>query len=408
MRLIVVYTGDDENISILQALRSGIQFEAMQESLIEESGSYGLLVGQRTRIVVVNKEVTIGNSGPNPVSPQDLPKKVIKEFAVLSDGLLRSAILYAATTIRDQAHRLLLKFPPRLDPCFVAHLIAIPNYEDAASFFRQTLVDAIDTALIDSQLSEQLSKDIVKEFFDSPELLEFMNSNGEQRNSTISNRVNSIAQSIDEQSVASDQSSPSVPMVPQLVSDLLDDAGGFKKEYYEFSSLSTFARREKDFKNNPSFTPKLTFGSILQTIKNGLVEYFVCIQPLCDTVRLSTSQPTPFPLLKLRMDSNSKGGIVVEKSDGTWSNLPVDTKAEHLTMVKFKASRNGTVTFIKGTSGKWETKSSVPSGTTPPVYFWIGDLRIDKTQNITSALSNRFSQLGIDEFELLRMLGPRR
>ena len=85
----------------------------------------------------------------------------------------------------------------------------------------------------------------------------------------------------------------------------------------------------------------------LGTIVRRGATYMICVQPLCDSVRLEPNAMVDFPFLPLTVVANDLGPadfVVQERSTGTYKRLAVQGRPTDLTMYGFKAAERGLVT----------------------------------------------------------------
>ena len=143
--------------------------------------------------------------------------------------------------------------------------------------------------------------------------------------------------------------------------------------------------------------PFLRLGSIVFTEKYG---YLLCIQPLCDSVRLKA--PRKFPFLKLLERADERPfDLIVE--DGELKRLCVSRKAFDICVISMEP--NSDTKFVQGqpTADGWEFERS---GSDLPVR-WLADLKPEFAYRILNEFVGNVSRVGLTESEWLRRMAKR-
>ena len=141
--------------------------------------------------------------------------------------------------------------------------------------------------------------------------------------------------------------------------------------------------------------PHLIFGTILREVKDS--NYWICIQPRCDCVRISSKRIFPFLALKSRQ-SDGKFNIVIDEN-GRFIKLVLNDKPYDLKLITF-SSRVQDKGMIRARS------ESVPyyfMSTGQRKYRWVGELRPEHAQRIANEFAANLSRVGLDESEWLRL-----
>jgi hypothetical protein len=163
----------------------------------------------------------------------------------------------------------------------------------------------------------------------------------------------------------------------------------------EFSVLSAFVRdRQHDGEKLPA--PGLFLGTIVSRSRRDTpIEYFACIQPLCDSVRLR--ETTRFPLLPLATTKVKPFDLVVRDGGDVQRLSTHGVRFSQIEMEAFGPDTLGNV------SARWDEERGwtfVSSRRTK--YTWLGQLRPFKAQAFVNAVANGASRIGIEEYEFLR------
>ncbi len=136
-------------------------------------------------------------------------------------------------------------------------------------------------------------------------------------------------------------------------------------------------------------TPMLTQGTILKHNK----EYWICIQPKCDTVRIPKTRG--FLLASLISSEDSSKFDIVLEDEGEYKYFKIDYVTYKAKLVTFTAERQlGIVKAIL-------EKDKFVVGTNPKMD-WLGELRNDYAQSISNNFAAYLSRVGMDHSEWLR------
>ena len=119
----------------------------------------------------------------------------------------------------------------------------------------------------------------------------------------------------------------------------------------------------------------------------------MCLQPACDSIRLSGVVPFPF----MTLDSSTDGFDVVVMHDGQGVRLKVPNRGRYLKMLKFKASNSGAVVAKDAANGYTFTSSGGVS------LKWLGELKPILGQRFAHQMASEMSRVGVDESEWLRL-----
>jgi len=150
-----------------------------------------------------------------------------------------------------------------------------------------------------------------------------------------------------------------------------------------------------------SQSPTLQLGTILKKQKEGFCEWFLCLTPLCDCVRLK--EETNFLFLQLYPGKKSRADIIIKTQDGTYEPLVVKKDKLRTLTIPFEPINGSDRINAKRWRKEWRIKSNgigVKSKRTS--YQWVGELRYTKALAIAHQVAANTSRVGVDDFEWLR------
>ncbi|MEM9777532.1 MAG: hypothetical protein AAF902_23340, partial [Chloroflexota bacterium] len=155
-------------------------------------------------------------------------------------------------------------------------------------------------------------------------------------------------------------------------------------------------------------TPTLSLGTILkkQNVTNGQDkesgdnQYYICLQPRCDCVRVN--QPRQFPFLPLTENEGVFDFVI--KEENNFLKLKCSRKPFDLKLLEFNGVKSGG----KVTSQSLRNGDYVFIDEIGETYTWIGELRGEQSLRISSQFATTMSRIGLDEYEWLRLHSIRR
>ncbi|MCW2539686.1 MAG: hypothetical protein JWN95_1411 [Frankiales bacterium] len=422
LRLICVYTGERDLAEILDKIESTLK-EQLASSSIERADPR-LTVGP-ARIVLLGKEPLVSIPGLATVSAAQLPAEIVREFTeFVASGLLPEIALESLSAVRDQSHRLLRRFSGRLDPALLSHR-SVTSPADAEQFVLalvgSELAAIVAAANATSPLRDERVAAFVSAAFDGRQDAYYWKNAVAPNPVTITkdNAVKALTLGID----ASGQIREGNQKLDSKISrsSLLltgDDPSEIRNQAIEidmgFSALSSLAR-DRAFDGGRVPTPELQLGTLLKVNDvepesketpadrddaepdEQTYRYWLCLQPLCDCVRLT--KMTAFPLLPLRppSQSNSKFEFIVSEA-GTYIPLQAaTTKLSEIRLTKFQPDPQREVVLARRTDDTWEFEDLDGHS-----YEWLGSLRMDKAHKLLHSVATTAGRIGIDEYEFLR------
>ena len=159
----------------------------------------------------------------------------------------------------------------------------------------------------------------------------------------------------------------------------------------EFARLSNRIREPLTVARD--YQAQLSLGTVVK--RTDTDEYLICIQPLCDALRLSIA--TPFIFASLSIDDDMFNVVVRDLVGSQDIRLKLDSKASKIQSVEFEPDPEARRVLSSSNSACRTFKS-----TTQQEFIWICDLRIPIAQRFVHLIASDLSRIGLDEFEWLR------
>ena len=400
LRLIAVYTAQPDMVGLAEDLRGYL----VGLSLALESPEAGVLTAPGVRIVFLQKAGT--QKPPGSLAAQELPRRLIQEFARLSNGILPMVALQSIAAIREWSHHFLATFHPGLDAAFVLHRCLLPFPDDAQGFAVRLVSSELASFLESNDVGRYAGIDVKKDWLAAREPgpegfpigAEFV---------SVANLHAWLEQG---------KAGPPLPKQTNrrnydvLAEALYGSAKAASDRCLELARISCLKREAYSRRSiAPKRPPMLSLGTIvrpLPTARNDCTRkldpeaFLLCTQPACDSVRIGLERSYPFQRL-----TNSDGlfNVVVKLKDETNAKLLV-TGFPYLTEMFTFRSASAQQDFILAQAADGGFVFTDIAGNR---FEWLADLNDFTAQWAMAQIGTRLNTPGLDQFEWLRLKGPR-
>ena len=408
LRSIIVYTAEAN----LKASVADKLFEKLSDELEEEfeielkKEDKGMAFHTKnSRIAILGKPIVIGRSADFSdyvVLESDLADRAIAEFSKLASGLLQGAALHGMALIRKNTRKIITMFGSELDAPFLVHrALSLPN-EEAIAHLVPLLVSEIE-AVLEDQIENTLSNE---------ELLQ----DWCEINAKAGNFARQRLPVVEDQKTAAKMLAQKGPAFNEfleskntkLASKYIKGGSDGVEYSWEFRSgeqaedIGSFLLDDNDSvirqaklallmsqRTFYSARRQLSLGSI---ISNGN-DYYLCVQPACDCVRLTGW--TPFPVLKLVIAEQGFHVVLVdgEKVIG----LETDFKPSSVSLIYFAADpKSGAVEGKLKDDHFWFSGRSSEKGTKKD-FRLVGQLKIEQALRCVGRITAQLGRVGLTE-----------
>lgn len=410
LRLLAIYTSQTGVTAIAKEVLDAVEDEPSLKNLLTLDGA--VLSGANIRICVLSKPQTMGTSDVDKVDESNLPGRLIDEFAELSKGLLTSFALHSIAAVRRAAHHLVTVFQHDLDGAFLGHRCALEQPDDSREFAVELLLGELRNVIaVDEAIGGHMADDILDAWVDQRATDGFVS----QGKAVSPNVVKALLKG-GTGAVATGQFFTSADGKPAKGAVRAENMGRLFfsddeaawKGHLELSRVANFKREAFGRTQLPSgFRPMLTLGSVLKSLGPmnesetalyaGLTdEFYVCMQPRCDSVRLEGDVSFPFQTAKASGEVFNL--VVKERGQNTGTPVLVGSKLSTVVVISFPRDETSkTVRAVEQDDG------FVFTDTLGRKFIWLGDLRDMKAQQDASALAATLHRVGLDQLEWLRL-----
>lgn len=378
LRLIAVYTRDTDNDSLVQQITDLDGVEPI-EGLRFQRGS--------TRIVLLFKE---GSNRPElegkVVAVTDLPDRLVEEFTDLAAGLVSAATMSALGAVREAMPEILGVLNADLDAAYVGHRLALDRPDDAVDHLAELIVSELRSVVDDDAgRIAAADGDAVRLWLDN------IDDDALTVEPGALQRLNQEGSSTDGRPTIAEQ-------FPRY--------GGKKKchptefvisapDEADLADARLAERMTTRYRYTNARPERLELGVVIRSASDE--RYWVCVQPLCDSVRLE--EFCRMPLLPYVPADGKKGiHLALVRTDGPVM-LRLSLKPADLHVITFPCEptakavvaiplEDGPVGFLDDKGEQWEL---------------VCRLKPDHAQRISYRLATEIGRVGLNESEWLRI-----
>jgi hypothetical protein len=405
LRLIVVYTGQLNLIAITKQIKKALKDD--QGLKVKNENPYTLISGSVRIAVYAKGYVTPPRANEElaarVIPIEQMPDKLIDEFTDMTMGLVSNVAVQSLAALRSNTHHILSKFHPGIDAPFLSHRAMLTQPEDAGNLLIY-LIGAELTAILDGVevskvADEHDGNDIIRAWLD-------MKEKGGQEfaarfptgspASVLSDLCKLLRKGIGDDSLREElKAFKNNPHKKELTKKFSDTKASATDLEHQFAILTSI---KSDYRVRP---PALLPGSLLkETRQKDNVKktfYWVCIQPICDCVRIKERRA--FPLLELKVvPENSSFDLVLPERRKGYVHVKTIYSPYRSRMEEFDPSGDGSQ-MVRAESKKGGHYFKSAKG---KCYQWIAELKFEQAQRIVNEYAAKISRVGLDESEWLR------
>ncbi|MEL7312236.1 MAG: response regulator receiver domain [Pseudomonadota bacterium] len=400
LRLILVYTQETNLFEIANRLYQKVN-TALGDVLepVQEEGGLAFRTAN-SRVSILGKA---GRPRPNVdaghiVEEKDLANAAVREFAKLADGILHAAALLGLAEIKKNSRRILSKFNRKLDPAFLTHIAMTLPEDDASNQVAPLLVSEIESVLQDALpsplVSDAVKRDWCRNVWQPGEHLDAIFNQDDLDKRALAEAIcvtgfeKAKSQFNGIPKLSSKRNTRKAARI--LLGSEVDDGN------HRFGRLLASRTFYGDAASN---SRQLKLGTIV--FRRRAEKYLLCVQPVCDSVRLDSATNFLFvELIVVDDDSKNQPTHIVESETGDLVELIYKPKSVFCSSATFDpVSKTRTVQSKLYPDKKWGY-----SDVSGRRYNWIDELKISHAQRAVERLASDLSRVGLTESEWLRRL----
>jgi len=397
LRLILVYTQEPNLFGVANEIYQkvhpsiGDSFRPLQE---EEGLAFHT---ENSRVAVLGKpgRERVDIDPRHVVNEIDLADVAVREFAKLASGILHATALLGLAEIRKNSRKILSKFNRDLDPAFLTHLAMSLPGEDASSHVIPLLVSEIEAVLEDALPKPLIRENIFRDWCQN------VWTPGEHLGSVLNQ------EGLNYREIAEDICTLGFKKAREKNS-VIPRVGEVKHTRKAAKVLLPSEDSDANHRFSHLMASRTFYGATQRSLKLGSIvydvslnQYLVCIQPVCDSVRLE--EPRAFVFVRM-VESEQNGGNymshVIFKADGS----PVELIYQPKSYLCFAASFSPDKTTQEVIAQTGEDGELYFIDSAKKRYVWVDQLRTSHAQRAVERFASDLSRVGLTESEWLRRL----
>ena len=418
LRLIVIYTAERARGRIINRVKRELSslFEGSERTRVglQKIGVREIRSNIGLKVVCLIKSHAKGVAAKfasDQVSEQQLPSRVLEEFADLSTGLLSNVALATIAAIRDTAHHVVGSFAGNLDGPYFHHRATIANPDEAEEYAVAIVLEGLKTAVRLRQVGTRFAGHAAIErriralAAENNELTLAFTRGPERPTEELSFSVDDVVRLVRDgvKTVYNTIELPDKPGRPHFerafTSLFAGNLTATREAMNVFAALAgTGSNPETHDVRSGTYTPSLALGSIVRET-NG--KYLLCLQASCDSVRVKVDRPFIF----VPLNEVTEGGQYVVPR---WS---AQGRVEYvaLRVEEFGYAKARSVIFSPDPESEKVLASRIGrpkrlrfKSVNGRTYEWVADLKSFHAINVAQNTAHQMGRLGFDEFEPFR------
>ena len=398
LTVIVVFTGTPSLGDVVQRLVDEAEFETADEYTLRRGNTVVLVFGKPGRRLIG------GEDRRQPSGYGDLPGMICSDLELIFKGLMPELAFGGINALRESAPRILATFNAELDAGALIHRALLPEPSDAATQFVRLLASDFEQILHDGRVGDLWHIDSSSSVLTQSMATASLGPLAERLRSSeaVQNALGKLGPLSAEALVHEAMSQGLCRLglndraIRKAIPDLTD-------AFIEADESNRRLAAMMDSAGLGETPPRLELGVVLRresaTPRSPEANCdeeqrpWLCVQPLCDSVRLQA--PRDFPLIPVCTDLESPGAMI-RSVDGVLTGVSFVTDLHQLRQVLFAPTVAGAV-VADGSPPDWHF-TDVEGET----YRVITRLRSGLAAQVVQSLGSDAARVGTDQSEWLR------
>jgi hypothetical protein len=378
MRLVAVYTFDDDLDDVADKIKKRLGGQRDEPYRIVAGDLVVEVYAKAGALVLGDAEARIREEA-------DLVPQVIKDFGRMTRGIVPSAAVAVIGAIRIATPKVLALLSAELDAGYLGHRILLPDPDESTDQLLDLIGAELRTVIDDDKVvAAATAFDVIRAYVNQmpdAELPAELIASALRHGTGKPGFMEEVKKSQQYQRMDKPKLGDPKGSVTRLFAGDGDAA-------YEADSI--FARA-MSLRTDSGRPPQLTLGTI---VRQG-EEWWICVQPVCHSVRLD--DPRAFPLIPAKVvDRHAKQDLIV-RVDGEDQALLLDLLLYKARLVAFPPQA-GLRAVIAVDRGDGFTFESPDDGD----FRYVSQMRRDHAQRLETNFAHGVGTVGLDESEVQR------
>lgn len=314
LRMICIYTSERDTSKIFNKLTvelPDINEPVQGKNILQKNNTYIILFHKGT----ASTSAPQGGALSQSIQEKELPSALIEYFAPLVGGLLRNAVLRSIGAIRNNTHTLISRFPAILDPAFVTHRAYSTPCEDTEQHVVPLICSEISNILLQEKIPNNLNLKAINAWIDDKDMKSCkrrtLNMDGSKLDS-INNCIKALIKNgIEYIDSINDISKEVRTGIKKAKESTMTKYCGAKEPQKADATLAILMSCEHIYSDS---YPILQAGTLIK--QENTENYFLCVQPPCDCVRIEESGRTfLFAPVSVVTSQNKFDFVFIDNSD---------------------------------------------------------------------------------------------
>ncbi len=412
LRLILLYTLEINLGKVANDVFESLRERIGDDAITVENGSEGLvLTTNNARVVVLGKREipTLPQYASYFVPERDLAKRTIEEFSKLASGLLQGIVLRGIAHLRENNRRILMRFHDDLDASFLAHrALLLPD--EAFAQIIPLLTDELRAVLEDSLGDSPIGTGPMVERTIRGWLDRYWKPGRDPKlelGAGVDASVFAKDVFCNGPELQNDYSRARKSDVPGLINKIGNapptwkEAGAMKvAEYLSTDSTGVYCQEKLSSLMSQRIAYEnarraLHLGVVLKEM-NGEQRYLLCLQPVCDSIRISGKARAFVFCVMTAADANGSFTHAVVDLKGNLIRLKYRPKPSDCYTTSFRTQSNELCAVEEDGRHIYEDINSKK-------FEWVAELKTDHAQRSAEEFGRALSRVGLTESEWLRL-----
>lgn len=400
LRLVAIYTGQHDLLQIVERIAQAVGTYLPERPVARPDG-FSVEKGP-ARIVVYAKpkaRIPVENAEARAQLTEwvALPERLVADFASMTSGLVQQVAVASLSALRKNTHRILRRVSQPLDAAYLWHRAMQAAPEDAEEDLKTIVVDEVASVLDDENVEQVAGIEAIEDWltFRVPND-DYQDRFGLGQARTRADAVNLLSHGLSADSPESKAAKTAFHSLAKNPHSKTADRRCFASTVVESTAAQeNFAALLSIRTRYSAPTPRLVLGTVLRTGQPEATNYWVCVQPICDCVRLT--KETAFPLLPLTV-GGERFDLVLSVAGQPSLRLKLEAKPLHIKMATFTPN-TGAVGAVEALKEGANWYLSETNGTR---YEWLAELKPHHALRVADMLSGELRRVGLTESEWLR------
>jgi len=383
LRLIAIYTGATDIDKVFNQVKEELKIDCQVEDIDGNRCQIGAC-----RLLVFAKKAAKTAEGVTKISFEELANFLVEEYTKMTNGLLSNVVMKSFSVIKQNTHQILKKFSG-IDFPFLTHRTCLPNPEEAEEHSATLISEEILSLLEEYNVGQVSDFKALKYYFDhQPESKKYSLKPFNNVNKLLTKEqvLGLWEQGILERPDFLNKKEFEKGKIFKSLTDIYaDDANGEILDL-KYAALTTLRSK---YSNS---LPYLTLGIIVKELSDQ-EKYWICLQPRCDSVRLSGD--TSFPFLPV----SDKGKIHCVIPDGSDSFVRKKISLKFSDCKKISFSANPLTKIIQATAVGAEF---LFQDIRDNKFRFICELKPEYAQRLSNSFAANISRVATNNTEWLR------